>query len=92
MLALTLAATACGGSQGATGPDLYAESCAICHGDRAEGGIGPAIGPGSNSVDLTDDQLAGVITVGPGSMPGFPRLSDEQINSLVAYMRELQKP
>jgi mono/diheme cytochrome c family protein len=54
--------------------------------------VGPDIGPGSNAdVTLTDDQIAAVITVGPGSMPSFGNsLTEEQIASLVAYIRAVQ--
>lgn len=91
--ASVLLGSACGGAgSDASGPVLYAESCASCHGDRGEGGIGPAVGAGSNSEILTDEQLAGVIRVGPGTMPGFPRLSDAQVDSIVAFLRTLQTP
>ena len=89
--AITLVVSACGGStEGLLGQELYERSCASCH--RGDGGglSGPAIGPGSNSVVLTDEQLAGVIVVGPGTMPAFTRFTDEQVDSLVAYVRELQ--
>lgn len=70
--------------------DLYLRSCAVCHGLDGDGGIGLDIGPGSNTeLVLTDDQIAGVITVGPGNMPGFSRLTPEQIASLVTYVRLL---
>ena len=70
------------------GKDLYDRSCAACHGIDGSGGIGNEIDGGSNTdLNLTDEQIAGVITVGPGNMPGFPRLSPEQIDSLVQYVR-----
>lgn len=93
LLALVLLAlAACGGGTPDTfGQELYEQSCAVCHGSAGEGTVGrPAIGPGSNAVELTDDQLRGVMMVGPGAMPSFSRLSAEQIDSLVAYVRELQ--
>ncbi len=91
--AFSLALAGCGGSTaGLLGADLYEQSCAGCHGAAGEGGLGTAVGPGSNAVSLSDEQLAAVIVVGPGSMPAFPRLTDEQIDSLVMYLRELQTP
>ena len=79
----------CGGStEGLLGQELYNKSCAGCHGE--DGLRAAQIGVGSPSVELTDDQLRGAIAVGPGSMPGFPRLSREQLDSLVDYIRELQ--
>ena len=72
------------------GEDLYLRSCAACHGISGDGGLGLDIGPGSNTdIALTDEQIAGVIRVGPGNMPGFPRLTTEQIDSLVLYVRSL---
>ncbi len=72
------------------GEDLYVRSCAACHALDGNGGLGLEIGPGSNTdLNLTDEQIANVIRVGPGNMPGFPRLTDEQIASLVAYVRSL---
>lgn len=92
--ALTIAVAAallagCGGStEGLLGGELYDKSCAGCHGSDGLRGI--QIGAGSPAVDLTDDQLSGAIAVGPGSMPGFPRLTPEQLDSLVVFIRELQ--
>lgn len=72
------------------GEDLYLRSCAVCHDVDGDGGVGLYIGPGSNTeLNLTDEQVAGVISVGPGNMPGFPRLTPEQISSLVVYVRSL---
>lgn len=91
--ALAIVAAACGGPGAETfGADLYNVSCARCHGDDLEGGIGPELDAGSNTaVALTDEQIADVIRVGPGAMPSFPRLTEEQIDSLVVYLRERQR-
>ena len=79
----------CGGStEGLLGEDLYNKSCGGCHG--ADGLRGTQIGAGSASVELSDQQIRGAIAVGPGSMPGFPRLTSEQLDSLVDFIRELQ--
>ena len=84
--------TACGGdsAEGRLGQELYGAVCASCHRSGGEGGVGPAIDEGSEAASLTDEQLAGVIRAGPGSMPAFGRLSDAQIDSLVAHVRLLQ--
>ncbi|MDJ0924957.1 MAG: cytochrome c [Acidimicrobiia bacterium] len=72
------------------GKDLYDRSCAACHGIDGTGAISDGIGTGTNTdLNLTDDQIAGVIVVGPGNMPGFPRFSPEQVESLVDYVRSL---
>lgn len=87
-----LALSACSGTTGLVGADLYGQSCAGCHGDDGGGAVGPALGTGSRAGDLSDGQIADVIVVGPGAMPGFRRLSGEQIDSLVAHIRSLQTP
>ncbi len=91
LAAAALLLAACGGStEGLFGQELYERSCAACHARDGSGGAGPPLGPGSNGVVLSDDQLAGAIVVGPGTMPSFDRLSDEQVESLVEYLRTLQ--
>jgi mono/diheme cytochrome c family protein len=91
---VALLAVSCGRStEGKFGAELYDISCAGCHGDRGEGAVlGPPVGtPDSNSaLALSDDQIFGAIRVGPGSMPGNPYLTDEQITSLVDFLRRLQ--
>ena len=74
------------------GEELYERSCVACHGVDGEGGIGSDIGGGSNTdLNLSDDQIAGVITIGPGNMPAFSRLTTEQVDSLVRYVRGLSE-
>jgi cytochrome c553 len=91
LLLVTL--TSCGSNEYLLGRELFERSCAPCHSADGTGGFGPNIGPGSNAAtNLSDEQVAGVIRVGPGSMPGFGRLSDEQIASLVEYVRDLERP
>ena len=70
------------------GGDLYERSCVACHGVNGSGGIGDEIGAGTNTeLNLSDEQIAGVIVVGPGNMPGFSRFTSEQVDSLVDYVR-----
>lgn len=91
---LAVVAASCGRStEGKIGAELYEISCAGCHGGDGRGSvIGPDIASGqSRSVlELSDEQLAGAIRVGPGAMPGNPRLTDEQVASLVDFIRRLQ--
>ena len=85
-------ATGCGGDTTDTfGQELYEQVCAVCHGGDGAGTPGrPAINAGSNAATLTDEQIRGVMQVGPGAMPAFTRFSSEQISSLVEYVRQLQ--
>jgi len=91
-LALMVLLAGCGtGNEYLLGQDLFEQSCSVCHGPAGLGGIGVDIGPGSDAaINLSDEQIAGTIVVGPGNMPGFKRLSDEQVASLVEYVRRLQ--
>ncbi len=99
VILLVVAVTACSDPlEGKLGEDLFQTGCARCHradlsGGADLGGEAPALGPGSNAAtELTDEQIGDVIRVGPGAMPGFGRrLTDEQIDSLVAYLRTVQR-
>ncbi len=45
----------------------------------------------SHACDLSDGQIAGVIDIGPGAMPSYrSRLDEEQIASLIVYLRAVQ--
>ncbi len=75
----------------ATGEDIYQALCTRCHGADLSGGIGPALGPGSQLVDRPDAYLIQTITVGLGRMPAFRNtLSEEQIVRVGDYLREQQ--
>lgn len=87
-----LALAACGGpSPDATGAEVFAQTCARCHGASLEGGVGPALGPGSNAAQMSEEYLIRTITDGKGRMPSFRQtLSDEQIERVVDYLRRAQ--
>jgi mono/diheme cytochrome c family protein len=85
------------------GPDSAASSatfrtkCAMCHG---QDGSGSEVGKSMNVPDLRspavqklpDAQLAQIISDGRGGMPSFKNsLSEDQVHSLVAHIRSLQK-
>ena len=84
------------------GPDSTSSSatfrtkCAMCHGPD---GSGSAVGKSMNVPDLRspevqkvpDAQLAQIISDGKGGMPSFKSsLSEDQVHSLVAYVRSLR--
>ena len=84
-------------------PDSAASSatfrtkCAMCHG---QDGSGSEVGKSMNVPDLRspavqklpDAQLAQIISDGRGGMPSFKNsLSEDQVHSLVAHIRSLQK-
>ena len=86
-----------GQSSGNSAAALYKTSCASCHGPD---GRGSAIGKSLHAADFhssqvqqqSDEQLAAVIAQGRGNMPPFgTRLSKDQIDGLVKYLRTLGK-
>ena len=88
VLAVFVAVGCSGPSDDVFGAELYESSCAHCHGSDLAGGIGPALGPGSNAVTLTDEKIVDVIRIGPGSMTSFGnRFTDAQLDSLVEHLR-----
>ena len=77
----------------AKGGVLYRASCAACH---SAAGIGGALSYGGYAPPLTEaepKQIAAAVRVGPGNMPLFgpETLSDEEVASVVRYVRFLQK-
>lgn len=79
-------------AEDATGDEIFGQLCASCHARDLSGGIGPALGAGSEAVDLSDAFITDTIAQGRGSrMPAFSRtLSPEQIDRVVGYIREQQ--
>lgn len=92
-LVVSMALTACslgGPAEDATGEEIYSELCARCHRADLSGGVGPPLGPGSNASSETDEYIEFTIVNGRGRMPSFPSLSGQQVDRLVAYVREVQ--
>lgn len=88
----------------ATGQQLYAETCTVCHGPNAEGvaNLGPSLLESEVLFDRDDAEAlafirAGVSTTDPNNTTGLvmppsggrPDYSDEQILAVVAYLRSL---
>lgn len=73
------------------GAQIYAASCASCHGADGGGGIGPQLAGGAAAERFPDvaDQIT-FVTDGSGSMPSFGgRLSPAQLRQVVEYTRTL---
>lgn len=75
----------------------FRSKCAMCHG---QDGAGSTVGKSMNVPDLRspavqklpDAQLAQIISDGKGGMPSFKgSLSEDQIHSLVSYVRSLHQ-
>lgn len=92
VIALLSACSVSRPSDDATGSQIYSMLCSNCHGDQLEGGIGPPLGPGSNSADQPDSFLETTIEHGRGRMPSFDSsLDQDQLVRLIGYIREVQE-
>lgn len=79
-------------AEDASGAEIYSTLCSRCHGGDLSGGIGPALGAGSDLVDQPDAYLVQTISVGLGRMPGFGfNLSEAQIERVAGYLRSQQE-
>ena len=79
------AGSADGGSRGA---ELYKASCIVCHGARAEGGIGPKLA--GNPVLANDREFWKVVHEGRHVMPPLKgTVTDQQLNDIRAWIRTL---
>ena len=55
------------------------------------GDSGPALGPGSDAADLSDNRTRSRINDGRNDMPGFSAtLTENEIELLLAFIREQQ--
>jgi cytochrome c oxidase cbb3-type subunit 3 len=74
-----------------SGQELYNMACSYCHGIDLEGNVGPALGPGSDASFEPDDFLEERIRDGIDEMPSFGGVfTDDQIDEIIAYIREVQ--
>lgn len=75
----------------ALGKTIFAEKCAVCHGDDAKGKIGPDLTRRDFAYGRSADAITESIAMGrPNGMPPFSsQLSHEQIEALVAYIQSL---
>lgn len=76
----------------ASGEEIYLQLCANCHAEDLSGGVGPPLGPGSNTAEQPDGFLEVTILRGRGRMPSFSSSLDTvQLNRLIGYLREVQQ-
>lgn len=70
---------------------LFQQKCVGCH-NKQPGDTGPFGPPNLHGIFrqklLTPEQACNIIRHGRGSMPAFGTLSDSQIESLLAYLKE----
>lgn len=93
-------ATGCGGgaengtarrdAQLELGSEVYVARCAVCHGDKGQGGIGPALGNGVAVASIPEvAENRRVVAQGRNTMPAWGNiLSAEEIDAVVLYSRE----
>lgn len=94
-VASNLAVSPLGQGDLAHGGELFRTYCAPCHRTAVRGGA--LAFAGSNAPSLTSKSaalIAGAIRWGPGPMPKFPSLvlDDQQLASVVKYIRYVQRP
>src|SRR5207302_9297500 len=96
-LFISLQVTVLAAPQDQTGQTLFKGNCATCH---SQNGTPTAVGKSLNAPDLgsapvqsqTKAQLQQIISNGKGNMPAFKdKLSEAEIDSLVAYVHTLSK-
>lgn len=85
-----------GAAHAAASPDgahLYAQNCAVCHGEAGTGGVGVPLALPSFQASVDNAYLRETIRRGrPGRvMPAFSRLNDAEIDALVGHIRSWQK-
>lgn len=78
----------------ATGAELFAANCAICHGVDGGGAIGPNLQVALRR--LTPDQLTkvlheGRLNINRPSMPAWAALGDDALGKLVNFITSIQK-
>jgi mono/diheme cytochrome c family protein len=76
----------------ALGADVYAETCASCHGDQGQGHVGVASAPALDSSEHAwhhpDGQLQAIITSGGTLMPAFgEQLNQDEIVAVIRFMQ-----
>ena len=71
------------------GRALFNQHCSACHGNEGRGGVGVPLSLPAFINSVSDEYLKRTIRHGrPGRiMPAFTRLSDAQVNAIVAYAR-----
>lgn len=93
LLGALLLLTACVGrpAADASGEEIFAQLCAQCHGVDLEGGLGPAVGAGSQAASEPDEFIRIAVRGGLGRMPSMKNaLTSEQLELLIAFIRSEQ--
>lgn len=75
----------------ASAEQIYKDKCSRCHGENGNAGFSNA--RNLQTTTLNEQQMKDIIRNGvPNTqMSGFPALTDEQVNGLVVYIKNLKK-
>ncbi len=75
------------------GARLYAQNCAVCHGESGTGGVGVPLALPAFLASVDDAYLRETMLRGrPGRvMPAFTRLSGAEIDAIIGHLRGWQK-
>ncbi len=75
------------------GADIYASACAECHGENGDLIAGVDLGRGQFRRPFTDRELASLIIDGiPGTEMAPSELDEEQVEAVVAFLRDNARP
>src|ERR1043166_8883227 len=103
LLSLALLAMGALSTRAADAKAIWTKDCAKCHGEDGKGKtkMGEKLGvkdytDAKVQAEMKDEKMAKVIKEGvkeddKTKMKGFPDLSDDEIKSLIAYVRSLKK-
>lgn len=73
---------------GTRGEEFYKASCTVCHGPRAEGGVGPKLA--GNPVLANDREFWKIVHEGRHVMPPLKGMvTDQQLTDIRAWIRTL---
>jgi cytochrome c oxidase cbb3-type subunit 3 len=74
-----------------SGAQLYHQTCAVCHGEHGDGGVGVPLNLPDFLAVASDDYFRTTIREGrPGRvMPAFPNMSSADVDAIVGYLRSL---
>ncbi len=67
------------------GAFLYNNSCTSCHGANRQGN--PPAFPKLTDVQLTHEEIKDLLFHGKGMMPSFEQLGEEQVNNIIAFLK-----
>lgn len=72
------------------GEQVFTSTCASCHGNSGQGGIGPALAGDEFVVQEPPDPVIDIVLNGMGQMPAFRnQLETDQIAAVISFIRNM---